>query len=106
MLSVLRLVRCWFPDHLISISANTETQFTLFDRPSSLGDHQAPRQKRRAQLLALVRGVVHLENDDLIYLILFAIGYARQQPDNAAVDGAEEPGSCTDRSYHCASGGH
>jgi hypothetical protein len=79
MLSVLRLVRCRFPDHLISMSANTETQFTLFDRPSSLGSHQAPRQKRRALLLDLVQDVGQLENDDLIDLIRVAVGEARRR---------------------------
>jgi hypothetical protein len=81
MLSVLRLVRCRFPDHLISMSANTRggTQFTLFDRPSSLVGHQAPRQQRRAQLPDLVRDVSQLENDDLTDLIRVAIGEARRR---------------------------
>ena len=76
MLSVLRLVRCRFPDHMISMSANTETQFTLFDRPSSRDGHQAPRQQRRAQLSDLVRDVSQLENDDLIRVV---IGEARRR---------------------------
>jgi hypothetical protein len=79
MLSVLRLVRCRFPDHLISMSAHTGTQFTLFDRPSSLVGHQAPRQQRRAQLPDLVRDVSRLENDDLTHLIRVAIGEARRR---------------------------
>ena len=77
MLSVLRLVRCRTLDHMISMSANTETQFPLFDRPSSRDGHQAPRQQRRAQLPDLVRDVSQLENDDLIDLIRVAIGEAR-----------------------------
>src|SRR3954463_10870434 len=79
MLSVLRLVRCRFPNKLIYMSAITETQFTLFDRPSSRDGHQAPRQKRRAQLPDLVRDVSQLENDDLIDLIRVAIGEARRR---------------------------
>jgi hypothetical protein len=79
MLSVLRLVRCRFPDHLISMSAHTGTQFTLFDRPSSLVGHQAPRQQRRAQLPDLVRDVSQLENDDLTDLIRVVIGEARRR---------------------------
>src|SRR3954447_13998696 len=79
MLSVLRLVRRRFPDHSIPMSANPETQFTLFDRPSSRDGHQAPRQQRRAQLPALVRDVGQLENDDLIDLIRVALGEARRR---------------------------
>ena len=80
MLSVLRLVRRRFPDHLISMSANSETQFSLFDRPSSSRDgHQAPRQQRRAHLPDLVRDVGQLENDDLIELIRVALGEARRR---------------------------
>jgi hypothetical protein len=79
MLSVLRLVRCRPPDHMISMSANTETQFTLFDRPSSRDGHQAPRRKRRAHLPDLVRDVGQLENDDLIDLIRVATGEARRR---------------------------
>ena len=79
MLSVLRLVRRRFPDHMISMSANTETQFPLFDRPSSRDGHQAPRQQRRAQLPDLVRDVNQLENDDLTDLIRVAMGEARRR---------------------------
>jgi hypothetical protein len=61
------------------MSALTETQFTLFDRPSSRDGHQAPRQKRRAQLPDLVRDAGQLENDDLIDLIRAAIGEARRR---------------------------
>ena len=61
------------------MSAITETQFTLFDRPSSRDSHQAPRHKRRAQLPDLVRDVGQLENDDLIDLIRVAIGEARRR---------------------------
>ena len=35
MLSVLRLAQPRFSDHIISMPANAETQFNLFDRPSS-----------------------------------------------------------------------
>jgi hypothetical protein len=34
MLSVLRLAQPRFSDHIISMPANAETQFNLFDRPS------------------------------------------------------------------------
>jgi hypothetical protein len=71
------------------MSAITETQFTLFDRPSSRDGHQAPRQKRRVQLPDLVRDVSQLENDDLIDLIRVAIGEARRRgigPASAASD--------------------
>jgi DNA-directed RNA polymerase specialized sigma24 family protein len=61
------------------MSANTETQFTLFDRPSSRDGHQAPRRKRRAHLPDLVRDVGQLENDDLIDLIRVALGEARRR---------------------------
>src|SRR3954469_23760442 len=92
MLSVLRLVRRRFPDHMISMSANTETQFTLFDRPSSRDGHQAPRQQRRPQLPDLVRDVSQLENDDLIDLIRVALGEARRRgigPASAASDSSQ-----------------
>ena len=58
---------------------NTETQFNLFNRPSSLNGHRAPRQKRRAQLPDLVQGVGQLENEELIDLIRVAIGEARRR---------------------------
>jgi hypothetical protein len=61
------------------MSAITETQFTLFDRPSSRDGHQAPRQKRRVQLPDLARDVSQLENDDLIDLTRVAIGEARRR---------------------------
>jgi DNA-directed RNA polymerase specialized sigma24 family protein len=64
---------------MISMSANTETQFTLFDRPFSRDGHQAPRRTRRAHLPDLVRDVGQLENDDLIDLIRVAIGEARRR---------------------------
>jgi hypothetical protein len=89
MLPVLRLVRCRFPNHMISMSALTGTQFTLFDRPSTRHGHQIPLQKRRVQLLDLVRDVGQLENDDLIDLIRVAIGEARRRgigPASAAGD--------------------
>ena len=79
MLSVLRLAQPRFSDHIISMSANTETQFTLFDRPSSLEGHRASRQKRRAHLPDLVQGVGQLENEELIDLIRVAIGEARRR---------------------------
>ena len=79
MLSAFRLAQPRLSDHIISMPANAETQFTLFDRPSSRDGHQAPRQKRRAQLLDLVRGVGQLEDDDLIDLIRVAIGEARRR---------------------------
>jgi hypothetical protein len=59
--------------------ANAETQFTLFDRPSSPAGRQAPRQKRRAHLPDLVQGVGQLENEELIDLIRVAIGEARRR---------------------------
>jgi hypothetical protein len=61
------------------MSATTETQFTLFDRPSREDGPQAPRQKQRIQLPDLVRDVGQLENDDLIDLIRIAIGEARRR---------------------------
>jgi hypothetical protein len=64
---------------MISMSANTETQFTLFDRPSSGDGHQASRQQRRVHLPDLVRDVGQLENDDLMDLIRVAIGEARRR---------------------------
>jgi hypothetical protein len=79
MLSVLRLAQPRFSDHIISMSANTETQFTLFDRPSSLEGHRAPRPRRRAQLHDLVQGVGQLENGELVDLIRVAIGEARRR---------------------------
>src|SRR3954452_13419116 len=79
MLSVLRFVRCRFSDHMISMSAITETQFTLFDRPFSRHGHPAPRQKGRAKLPDLVRDVGQLENEDMIDLIRVAIGEARRR---------------------------
>ena len=66
------------------MSANTETQFTLFDRPSAQDGHQAPRHRRRAQLPDLMRDVSQLENDDLIDLIRVAIGEARRRGINPA----------------------
>jgi DNA-directed RNA polymerase specialized sigma24 family protein len=88
MLSVLRLVRCRTLDHMISMSANTETQFPLFDRPSSRDAHQAPRQQRRAQLPDLVRDVSQLENDDLIDLIRVALDEARRRGMASAASGS------------------
>ncbi len=79
MLSVLRLAQPRFSDHIISMSANTEPQFTLFDRPSSLEGHRAPRPRRRAQLPDLVQGVGQLENGELVDLIRVAIGEARRR---------------------------
>jgi hypothetical protein len=89
MLSVRCLVRRRFLNHMIFMSAITETQFTLFDQPSSRDGHQAPRHKQRAQLPDLVRDVGQLENDDLIDLIRVAIGEARRRgidPVSAAGD--------------------
>jgi hypothetical protein len=54
MFPVFRLVRYRFLNHLISMSVITETQFTLFDRPSAQDGHQKPRRKLRAQLPDLV----------------------------------------------------
>ena len=79
MLSVLRLAQPRFSDHIISMPANAETQFTLFDRPSSPAGRQAPRQKRRVHLPDLVQGVGQLENDELVDLIRVAIGEARRR---------------------------
>jgi len=61
------------------MSALTETQFTLFDRPSSQDGYQAPRHRRRAQLPDLVQDIGQLENYDLIDLIRVAIGEARRR---------------------------
>jgi hypothetical protein len=59
--------------------ATPETQFTLFDQPSSLDGHRAHRQKRRGQLPDLAQDVGQLENDELIHLIRIAIGEARRR---------------------------
>jgi hypothetical protein len=64
---------------MIAMPANTESQFNLFDRPSSPVDRQAPQQKRRAHLHDLVQGVGQLENEELIDLIRVAIGEARRR---------------------------
>jgi len=61
------------------MSALTETQFTLFDRPSPRDGQPAPRHKRRSQLPDLVRDIGQLENDDLTDLIRAAIGEARRR---------------------------
>jgi hypothetical protein len=61
------------------MSALTETQFTVFDRPFLLDNYQAPRHKRRAHLRDLVRDIGELENDNLIDLIRVAIGEARRR---------------------------
>jgi hypothetical protein len=61
------------------MSANAETQFTLFDRPSSPVGLQAPRQKRRVHLPDLVQGIGQLENEELIDLVRIAIGEARRR---------------------------
>ena len=79
MLSVLRLAQPRFSDHIISMPANAETQFNLFDRPSSPAGRQAPRQKRRAHLPDLVQGVGQLKNEELLDLIRVAIGEARRR---------------------------
>jgi hypothetical protein len=63
----------------MSMSATPETQFTLFDRPSSLDGYQAPRQRRRAHLPDLVQGVGQLANEELVDLIRVAIGEARRR---------------------------
>src|SRR4051812_6943435 len=79
MLWVLRLAQRRFPDHIISMPANAETQFNLFDRPSSSASRQPSRQKRRGPLPDLVQGVGQLENEELIDLIRVAIGEARRR---------------------------
>src|SRR4051794_28857305 len=79
MLSASRLAQPRLSDHIISMPANAETQFTLFDRPSSRDGHRAPRQKRRVHLPDLVQGVGQLENEELIDLIRVAIGEARRR---------------------------
>jgi hypothetical protein len=79
MLSVLCLAQPRFSAHVISLPASAETQFNLFDRPSSPAGLQAPRQKRRAHLPDLVQGVGQLENDELVDLIRVAIGEARRR---------------------------
>jgi hypothetical protein len=63
----------------MAMPASAESQFNLFDRPSSPVDRQAPQQKRRAQLPDLVQGVGQLANDELIDLIRVAIGEARRR---------------------------
>ena len=79
MLSVLRLAQPRFSAHIISMAASAETQFNLFDRPSSPAGRQTPRQKRRAHLPDLVQGVGQLENGELVDLIRVAIGEARRR---------------------------
>jgi hypothetical protein len=59
--------------------ASADSQFNLFDRPSSLEGSQGPRQKRRAHLPDLVQGVCQLEDEELIDLIRVAIGEARRR---------------------------
>src|SRR4051812_43387535 len=83
-----RSINTLMPSNLMTLNTGG-TQFTLFDRPSSLVGHQAPRQQRRAQLPDLVRDVGQLENDDLVDLIRIAIGEARRRgigPASAAGD--------------------
>jgi hypothetical protein len=79
MLSLHGLAQARLSDHIISMPANAETQFNLFDRLSSLAGRQAPCQKRRAHLPDLVLAVGELENEELIDLIRVAIGEARQR---------------------------
>jgi hypothetical protein len=79
MLSVLCLAQPRFSAHIISLPASAETQFNLFDRPSSPAGLQAPRQKRRVHLPDLVQDVGQLENDELVDLIRVAIGEARRR---------------------------
>jgi hypothetical protein len=79
MLSVLRLAQPRLSDHIISMPANAETQFNLFDRPSSPAGCQPSRQKWRAHLPDLVQGVSLLENEELVDLIRVAIGEARRR---------------------------
>ncbi|MGF7212441.1 hypothetical protein GGE65_007068 [Skermanella aerolata] len=100
MLPVFRLVRRRFLNHMIFMSAITETQFTLFDQPSSRDGHQAPRHKQRAQLPDLVQDVGQLENNDLIDLIRIAIGEARRRgidPVSAAGDNSRTMPPVTER---------
>ena len=59
--------------------ASADSQFNLFDRPSSSVDRQAPQQKRRAHLPDLVQGVGQLADEELIDLIRVAIGEARRR---------------------------
>jgi DNA-directed RNA polymerase specialized sigma24 family protein len=69
--------------------ATPETQFTLFDRPSSLDGYQAPRQRRRAHLPDLVQAVGELENEELIDLIRVAIGEARRRGIGSATSASD-----------------
>ena len=69
--------------------ATPETQFTLFDRPSSPDGYQAPRQRRRAHLPGLVQAVGELENEELIDLIRVAIGEARRRGIGAATSASD-----------------
>jgi hypothetical protein len=59
--------------------ASADSQYNLFDRPSSPVGSQAPRQKRRTHLPDLVQGVGQLEDEELIDLIRVAIGEARRR---------------------------
>jgi hypothetical protein len=63
----------------MAMPVNAETQFSLFDRPSSLVSSQGPRQKRRAHLPELVQGVGQLGDEELIDLIRVGIGEARRR---------------------------
>jgi len=79
MPTVLRLAQPRLSDHIISMSAKAETQFSLFDRTSSVEGGAAPCQKRRVHLPDLVQSVVHLRDEELIDLIRVAIGEARRR---------------------------
>jgi DNA-directed RNA polymerase specialized sigma24 family protein len=79
MPTVLRLAQPRPSDHIISMPAKAETQFSLFDRTSSVEGGAAPRQKRRVHLPDLVQSVVHLRDEELIDLIRAAIGEARRR---------------------------
>src|SRR3954470_18274718 len=76
---MLCLAQPRFSDPIISMPADAETQFYLFDRPCSPAGRQAPRQKRRAHFPDLVQGVGQLENEELVDLIRVAIGEARRR---------------------------
>ena len=79
MAAVLRLAQPQPSDHIISMPAKAEPQFSLFDRASSMEGGAAPRQKRRAHLPDHVRSVGHLRDEELIDLIRVAIGEARRR---------------------------
>jgi len=68
------------------MTANATTQFSLFERPSSLAERQASLPKRRVHLPELVQDVSQLGNEELIALIRAALGEARRRGIGSATD--------------------